>query len=195
MYQVEAVRQNVAEGFGNDYFSFLRHCDIQLNIRPMTVENLERVHELTQRTNQMNFSGTRYGRDILKTILVNPHLDTFVMDCSDRFGNYGIVGFCLVDRREPRMTDLMFSCRVQSKRVEHAFLSYIIRRYISETGRDFYANYRRTPRNSPSGQVFGDIGMQEIGESDGTSNLVFQKSREIPDDGIIRVHAELLTTV
>ena len=33
----------------------------------MTEENIERVHELTQRTNQMNFSGNRYDRKVLKT--------------------------------------------------------------------------------------------------------------------------------
>jgi len=193
MYQVEAVRQNLAGTFGSDYLSFLRHCNIELNIHPMTLENLERVHELTQRTNQMNFSGNRYDREVLQRILESSQVDTFVLDCSDRFGSYGIIGFCLVDSREPRMTDLMFSCRIQSKRVEHAFLCYIIRRYIAETGRDFYANYRKTPRNSPSGRVFGDIGMQEIGESQGVLNLVFRKDEAIPDDGIIRVHAELET--
>ena len=50
---------------------------------------------------------------------------------SDRFGSYGVIGFSIVDRREPRMTDLMFSCRVQSKRVEHAFLAYLLGKYIS----------------------------------------------------------------
>ncbi len=120
----------------------------------MTEENLERVHELTQRTNQMNFSGNRYDREVLRKLLASPYLDTFVLSCEDRFGSYGVIGFSIVDRREPRMTDLMFSCRIQSKRVEHAFLASVIRRYIAETGKDFYANYRKTPRNAPSGQVF-----------------------------------------
>ena len=127
----------------------------------MTEENLERVHELTQRTNQMNFSGNRYDREVLRKLLSSPHLDTFVLSCEDRFGSYGVIGFSIVDRREPRMTDLMFSCRIQSKRVEHAFLAHVIRRYIGETGKNFYANYRKTPRNAPSGRVFADLAMEE----------------------------------
>ena len=67
MYQVEAKRQVNAQGFGTDYLAFLRDCRIRLVIQPMNEENLERVHELTQRTNQMNFSGNRYHRDTLKT--------------------------------------------------------------------------------------------------------------------------------
>lgn len=185
MYREESIRQEVASGFSGDYMAFLRGCDIKLHIRPMTAATIQRVHELTQRTNQMNFSGNRYDRSVLEQILGNPDLDSFVLECEDRFGSYGAVGFSIVDKREPRMTDLMFSCRIQSKRVEHAFLSYLIRKYGSESQRDFWANYRKTPRNAPSGQVFQDIGLEEVEVKDGVTSLLFRKDRAAPDDKII----------
>ncbi len=187
MYKVETQRQAVAGNFAQDYMAFLRYCDIRLSIRPMIEENLERVHELTQRTNQMNFSGNRYDRAVLKQILSNPHLDTYVLEVEDRFGSYGVVGFSIVDSREPLMTDLMFSCRIQSKRVEHAFLSYLIRQYIAKTGRDFMAHYRKTPRNEPSGKVFADIGLTELDNKDGVSVLVFSKETVVPDDALVKI--------
>jgi FkbH-like protein len=187
LYQVEASRQTVAQSFSNDYMAFLRHCEIQLTVRAMTEDNLERVHELTQRTNQMNFSGNRYDREVLRNLLSVPYIDTFVLSCEDRFGSYGVIGFSIVDCREPRMTDLMFSCRIQSKRVEHAFLASVIRRYIAETGKDFFANYRKTPRNAPSGQVFADLSMEEIGSSEGVLSLRFPKEKAVADDGVIHV--------
>jgi FkbH-like protein len=187
LYKVEASRQSLAQSFSNDYMAFIRHCQIQLSIRPMTEENLERVHELTQRTNQMNFSGNRYDREVLRGLLSAPHIDTLVLSCEDRFGSYGVIGFSVVNRLEPRMTDLMFSCRIQSKRVEHAFLAWVIRKYMSETGGDFYANYRKTPRNAPSGKVFDDLSMEETEIKDGVSSLVFSKGREVPDDGVIDI--------
>ncbi len=187
LYKVEASRQSLAQSFSSDYMAFLRHCQIQLSIRPMTEENLERVHELTQRTNQMNFSGNRYDREVLRGLLSAPHIDTFVLSCEDRFGSYGVIGFSVVNSLEPRMTDLMFSCRIQSKRVEHAFLAWVIRKYMSETGGDFYANYRKTPRNAPSGKVFDDLSMEETEVKDGVSSLVFSEGREVPDDGVIDI--------
>jgi FkbH-like protein len=187
MYRVETQRRHAAESFADDYLAFLRHCEIKLNVRPMIEETLERVHELTQRTNQMNFSGSRYDRSVLKQILSTSYLDTYVLDVEDRFGSYGVVGFCIVDRRVPLMTDLMFSCRIQSKRVEHAFLSHIIQKYISEMERDFWANYRKTPRNAPSGRVFLDLGMQESENKDGVSRLMFSKDRVVPDDGVVTI--------
>lgn len=187
LYRVEESRQAIAQKFSNDYMAFLRHCEINLTVRRMTEENLERVHELTQRTNQMNFSGNRYDREVLRELLSKPCLDTFVLSCEDRFGSYGVIGFSVVDRREPRMIDLMFSCRIQSKRVEHAFLACVIRKYIEETGSDFYANYRQTPRNAPSGKVFADLGMEELGSRDGVLSLKFAKDRPIPEENVIRV--------
>jgi FkbH-like protein len=187
MYRVETERRGAAESFADDYVAFLRHCDIRMNIRPMIEENLERVHELTQRTNQMNFSGNRYDRRVLKQILSTPYLDTYVLDVEDRFGSYGVVGFCIVDNRVPLMTDLMFSCRIQSKRVEHAFLAFLICKYVAKTGMDFWANYRKTPRNAPSGQVFSDIGMQESENQSGVSRLMFPKDRAVLDDGVVRI--------
>jgi len=186
-YQVEMDRQTLARNFNDDYMAFLRYCEIQLNIRRMTEENLQRVHELTQRTNQMNFSGNRYDRDVLRSVLTNPDLDTFVLSCEDRFGSYGVIGFSIVDRREPVMTDLMFSCRIQSKRVEHAFLAFLIRKYMAESGREFRAIYRRTPGNTPSGQVFADLCMDEIAIQDGASLLRFPTGKVVPDDRVIRV--------
>ena len=187
LYQVESQRQNVAGSFGDDYTAFLRHCNIRLNICPMTEENLNRVYELTQRTNQMNFSGNRYERGVLEQIRSATHLDTYVLDVEDRFGSYGVVGFCIVDSRVPLMTDLMFSCRVQSKRVEHAFLTHIIHKYNTTTRKDFRANYRKTPRNAPAGRVFADLGLQEERVEDGVSHLVFPRDRVVPSDGIIEV--------
>lgn len=187
MYQMETVRQSAADRFGSDYFAFLRDCGLEAHLRPLTAANLQRVHELTQRTNQMNFSGNRYERSVLEQVLASPDLDTYVLDCRDRFGEYGVVGFCIVDRREPRITDLMFSCRVQSKRVEHALLTHILKHYTKERSTDVYANYRKTPRNAPSGRVFDDMGFETASEHDGMLSLVFRKDREVLDDGIVDV--------
>jgi predicted enzyme involved in methoxymalonyl-ACP biosynthesis len=111
-----------------------------------------------------------------------------VLSCQDRFGSYGVVGFSVVDRREPRMIDLMFSCRIQSKRVEHAFLAWLIRKYIAESGNDFYADYRKTPRNAPSGKVFADLGMEEHANTkDGVLSLRFSRLKDVPEDGVIGI--------
>jgi FkbH-like protein len=194
LYRVEAERQDRATSFAGDYAAFLRDCEIRINITELDEENLERVHELTQRTNQMNFSGNRYDREVLREVCATPWLDAWVLEVEDRFGSYGIVGFCIVDSREPVITDLMFSCRIQSKRIEHAVLGWLLRRYIDAAGKDVWASYRRTPRNAPAGRVFEDMGMQGVATADGVSRLVFRRDQPVPDDGIITISAQTAST-
>jgi FkbH-like protein len=186
-YREEESRGSAQAEFKGDYFTFLRNCHLRLTIHALGEQNMERTHELAQRTNQMNFSGNRYTREKLRELLNREEVDTYVLDCEDRFGAYGTIGFCSVDRREPRMIDLMFSCRIQSKRVEHAFLSYLLGHYRELGKGDFFANYRRTSRNSGPGKVFDDFGFETAGEISGVAQLVFRYGRTIPDDGLVAV--------
>jgi FkbH-like protein len=190
LYKVDQDRKQLATAFKDDYKTFLRHCEIKLTISSLGAHNLERVHELTQRTNQMNFSGNRYDRSSLQEIIDTPYLDSYVLACADKFGSYGIVGFGIVDRRKPLLTDLMFSCRIQAKRIEHAFLGHIMKEHLQRAPQGFYASYRKTPRNEPSGRVFADLNMQELGINDGVTSLFFPAGCDVPDDGIISLSVQ-----
>lgn len=185
MYRLQEQRDTILKTHNGDYTGFLKECNIRLDVEPLSDANLERVYELAQRTNQMNFSGNRYPREQLAEMIALTSRDTHVIRCADRFGSYGIVGFAVVDPAEPRLLDLMFSCRVQSKRVEHAFLSFLLKRFVETESLDFYANYRRTPKNAPSGGVFEEMGFDVVDQSDGMTSLVFRRSRAVPDDRII----------
>jgi FkbH-like protein len=116
-YLDEINRKVELESFNGKYFDFLKQCNIKLEISKLKEKNITRVYELTQRTNQMNFSGSRYQKEDVEAILKNKDLDAFVMRCSDVYGDYGVVGFGVVKKSENRLIYLMFSCRIQSKRV------------------------------------------------------------------------------
>lgn len=189
-YRRELARKDAQVEFEGDYFDFLRSCEIQLNILPFTPERLGRVHELAQRTNQMNFSGNRYTKEQLQEIQADPDLECYVMSCQDKHGEYGVVGFAVIDIAEKCLIDLMFSCRIQGKRVEHAFLAFVIERHQARFGGEFLANLRRTSRNEQPAKVFTDMQFEEFAEEDGVSRLRLA-SKELADDRVITVNVEL----
>jgi len=191
LYRERQIRDVAQKEFKGDYGAFLRDCGLQSIVRPMTDMNLERVHELTQRTNQMNFSGNCYTREQIQELLGSSRIGTYVIDCKDRFGAYGTIGFCTVDRRENRMIDLMFSCRIQDKRVEQAFMSYILRKYRELGADDFFVSYRRTKRNAVSGKVFEDFDFELVNEVEGVTDLVYRRGREILYDDIVTIEEEM----
>ena len=163
---------------------------MQVSLSRLTDKNMKRVYELAQRTNQMNFSGNRYSIEELQRIAADSRLDTYVIQCRDRFGSYGIVGFSVVDRDEPRLLDLMFSCRVQAKCVEHGFLGWLLNQHRAKGQRDFFANYRKTPKNEPSGAVFQEVGFDEVGVKDGVTTLRFARNRDIPEESVVEIIVE-----
>ncbi len=109
------------------------------------------------------------------------------MACEDRFGAYGIIGFALVERRTPRLVDLALSCRVQAKRVEHAFLAFLLARQRERGAAALEALYRRTERNRAAGAVFEDLGFQEL-EGDGeTRRYRMVLGDALPHEELVRV--------
>jgi FkbH-like protein len=195
MYREQERRQSALECHHGDYLGFLKTCRLEIDITPLDDTNLTRVYELAQRTNQLNFSGHRYPEATLAEIARSAVLETYVIACTDRFGSYGIVGFAIVDLRGPRLVDLMFSCRIQGKRVEHAILSHLLERFVEGKHQDFHADYRPTSKNAPAGSVFREMGFETVAESDGVVSLVFKHGRPILDDGVIRIRDAAVNSV
>ena len=93
----------------------------------------------------------------------------------------------MVDRREPRMIDLMFSCCVQGKGVEHAFLNHLLRVYKERGFAGFHATYRKTERNSAPSRVLEDMKFACLDIEEAKSALFFDVAQPIEVDGIIEI--------
>src|SRR3546814_3293488 len=95
MYRQSMERQTAEAALCSNYMEFLASCDIRVDVSPNEPEDFDRIAELVQRTNQLNFSGRKYQRAELKEIMLAQTVERHVIDCSDRYGSYGTVGFCL----------------------------------------------------------------------------------------------------
>ena len=163
LYEAEEARREELSASRIGFEAFLRSCAMRLRLMPLCDADRDRVFELVQRTNQLNFSGRRYSRDSLANLLDRPGIAPVVMRCTDRFGDYGIVGFAIVHltENELRINDLMFSCRVQGKRVEHAFLRFLVALARRQGVATLVCRIKRTARNAAGMQVFGECGFEE----------------------------------
>jgi FkbH-like protein len=160
MYRAEERRNQILKTSQIDYDAFLRECQLELHLQIICDENRERVYELVQRTNQLNFSGSRYTRDDLSALLKDETVVPIVMNCHDRMGTYGIVGFaiCRVARDELIVSDMMYSCRIQTKKVEHAFLAWLVGSAKAAGLASCRCHFNRTRKNNPASGVFSDMG-------------------------------------
>jgi len=180
MYNDEAKRTDALSSFDGDYVEFLRDSRIVVDLHSPREDERDRLQELIQRTNQMNFSGNRYTRAELDGVLARSELDGYTVQVTDRFGEYGIVGVCLIRRDATivRMIDLAMSCRVQAKHVEHAFMLALMDQYRRLGFTAFEAEFRRTERNSPAAQVFEDLSFLRAPDEDGRE--VYRRELKAP---------------
>ena len=164
MYRQAIVREKTAEGYGDDYLAFLRDCDIKVEIRPDRPDDFERIVELVQRTNQLNFSGRKYDRDAITAILKEDR-PRHVVACRDKFGGYGTVGFCLSHREAAPdggevlvIEDFMLSCRVQGKFIEQALFWRLAEAPDVTPAKAVLVNFKQTDRNRAAEMVLEKLG-------------------------------------
>lgn len=158
-YQAEMRREEFRARSGGDNVAFLLDCDIRATIfRPHTAEQITRCHELVQRSNQLNLGTRRYTSEQFESLLADDEIECFGIQCVDRFGDYGIVGFVSIRRGdEPTLVDLVLSCRVAKRRVEHALIKWLGYRYASQGNETLAATLTRSSRNGVLAEVFDDL--------------------------------------
>ena len=161
-YKEAMARESAQEDFGSNYVGFLATCGIKLEISHYSPEDSERVAELVQRTNQLNFSGHKYTRSQLNEILANDRLEKYVLKSSDSYGSYGTVGFSIVEHGAGflHVRDFMLSCRVQGKFIEQAFFHHLFAHHNPEAATALWVNFHHTDRNKPAQQVLDTLGFR-----------------------------------
>lgn len=101
-----------AQASYTDNHAFLIDSDIRIRFIKDCKKYKERILELVNRTNQLNFTKIRLVSDELDAILDNASLESVCIQVKDRFGDYGICGFYSIDIEKRRLMHFLFSCRI-----------------------------------------------------------------------------------
>jgi FkbH-like protein len=187
LYRAEGQREQARDEFGGAYEEFLRSCDMTATIAAFTAAGRDRVYELVQRTNQLNISACRYTREELAALTVpGSGRRAFVIHAADKFGTYGLIGFAVFEIDRNLIVDLMFSCRVQGKLVDDAFVSWLAEANLGREPGILRARFKANKKNAPARQLLERLGFQPHG-SDGDFEIWNKESpgRSLADIGRI----------
>jgi FkbH-like protein len=165
LYQAEAERSVAMEAQGGDYLGFLRASGLVLDVRPLNRADVVRVHELSQRTNQLNFTGAKFAlAEVERLAEPEPGRVRLTLRCADRYGDYGLIGFAELDLQAGELVAFFLSCRVQRKRVEHAVFAHLAERLRDEGRVRFGVSFQATERNGASVRLLEELGFVRDGE-------------------------------
>lgn len=130
-YRVMETKQRV-QGEGDlSNEDFLRQSEIKLKIITDIDAHMDRVLELLNRTNQLNFTKVRANtedeRKALQKLLDTSGMHAGLIHAQDRYGDYGIVGFFCVRTKYSGTTvhHFAFSCRTLNMGVEQWVWEYL----------------------------------------------------------------------
>ena len=137
-----------------DLQHFMSALELRLTFGTATPASLPRIAQLTQRTNQFNFSGRR------RTEAELTGLDCITVEVEDRFGDYGLTGAALfrIAEQELQIDTLVLSCRVLGRGVEHALMAHLAIEALQRGATIVSAQFIPTPRNRPAQQFLDSIG-------------------------------------
>ncbi len=192
LYAVEAARALAAESAAGDMDQFLSSCDLVLSLARLSASDAERVYELSQRTNQLNIAATRYSRDDVAAMLSDANGgEAWTLRCSDRFGDYGLIGFAYGDPKTGLIRDFFMSCRVQRKRVEAAFFAWLAARCEAAGAHELAISYQKAARNGPALELFQNLGFTLTLTDDTHGTLACPLPASFDGHDIVRIEATL----
>ncbi|MGD2090256.1 MAG: HAD-IIIC family phosphatase [Candidatus Aminicenantes bacterium] len=150
MYKAEKQRQS-SQKESQSLLGFLESLELKISLNKMKPHQVPRVSQLTQRTNQFNLSTIRRKEDDILKLEKEPGTSIWVMEVSDKFGDYGLVGVIISKEKGDILfvDTLLLSCRALGRGAELAVLAGL-RRYSLEKGlKAMEALYYPTAKNKP----------------------------------------------
>lgn len=107
---------------------FLHSLGLEVQIRMASDEDLPRVAELLQRTNQLNATTQRTDLAELARLHRTPGSGVVVTSAADRFGDYGLIGAATyTDQGATRvLNEFAFSCRAMGRGIEGALVGHLV---------------------------------------------------------------------
>lgn len=157
---------------------YWQSLETEIEIVPNSVITLERVAQLTQKTNQFNVTTKRYSIQQIKAMNEDPEWSIQAFRVRDRLGDNGIVGVSILSYRgdECEVDTFLMSCRVIGRTVETAMLDFVIDEARRQRVNRITGWIFPTRKNIPARNFFQKHGFSMVRENDGVTQWVLHIS-------------------
>ena len=161
LYQAENIR-SLARAETADLEGYCRSLGMALEIGYADAFTIPRIAQQTQKTNQFNLTTRRYTEADITKFNESADHEVFWLKVTDKFGDMGIVGSCVVYyRSDTTVVDtLLMSCRALGRGVESRFFSEVMHLARQRGARHMLGQYIATAKNAQVAGFFTSIGFK-----------------------------------
>lgn len=166
MYQDERARSESLAAVGS-LDEWLKTLDTRVQVEMLGDLNLARAAQLLNKTNQFNLSTRRLSERELADWAGAPGHYFWTFRVSDKLGDSGLTGLAslAVEEDRGRLVDLVLSCRVMGRKIEHTMLQVVLEQAAQLGLKGVRARYLPTERNKPTLHFLESTGVPEPGDA------------------------------
>jgi FkbH-like protein len=165
MYSTERQR-DVSMGQATSPEAWLKTLEMKIKIEPLQPNNISRVIQLLNKTNQMNLKTRRMTADAFQAWCNRQDRFFWAFRVSDRFGDSGLTALLSLERSGARVEiiDFVVSCRVFKRGVEEALVSKAVEQCRRMGVERLVCTYDPTEKNAPCLAFWENSGFDRQGD-------------------------------
>lgn len=182
-YKDNELREQSSVEF-SDMSKFLKSLETSVELYKNQNSHIERIFQLTQKTNQFNLRTVRYTLQDIDTFFRSGNHVLFTMHVNDRFGDLGVTNACIMHLQGNGVAFLdtyLMSCRVIQRDLEFFFLNHCAHIMRKEYGvAQILAEFIPTKKNVIADGFLEASGFNFVSERDGAKKYVIQTDQLKP---------------
>ncbi len=168
---------------------FLAGLEMAAEMGPFDEENLPRIAQLINKTNQFNLTTRRYTLEQVRSVASSPAFLAVWARLRDRYGDHGLVAV-FIGRLAGETLEVdtwLMSCRVMGRALEDEVLFQVAALAKSRGLRQIKGLFLPSRKNAPVQDLYGQLGFRLLKKSEtGESEWVLPLDGEVKSRGLIR---------
>jgi FkbH-like protein len=171
MYKQQSARAEAQDSFQSieDYLASLEIC---LTIVKDEQEQIPRIAQLTQKTNQFNLTTKRYTEQQISDFMNRQGDVIFSIFVRDKFGDSGLTGVCILrtdeaDKNIAVIDSLLMSCRIIGRNIEYAFMNQVMAYLVGQGFSKVKASFAATKKNAQVADFYDHTGFRLVSADTG----------------------------
>jgi FkbH-like protein len=158
-YQIEQKRiAEISKKISNE--DYLDALQIELIIEENPFNELTRISQLTEKTNQFNFNKKFFSEDELRQAILLNNFKCYSLKVTDKFGDYGLVGLIFINilQSSIQIENYILSCRVLGRGIESKFWNLVLEKIKKDFGQmRLEICFSPTSKNIPALNFYNQI--------------------------------------
>ncbi|MGJ8645387.1 MAG: HAD-IIIC family phosphatase [Marinomonas colpomeniae] len=168
LYKNEVQRKELKNQSGT-LEVYLKSLELKIKVQVDNEEEVTRIAQLTQKTNQFNLTTKRFTEIDINNLMRSSNNFIISIQVLDKFGDNGIVGLAIIncELKIAKIDVFLMSCRVIGRNIEYKFMDVIVGFLRGKNIDKIKSNYIETLKNSQVSDLYNRFGFDIV---DGTNS-------------------------